>query len=578
MTPAEDHRMSEQETEHEMVKCLECGTLMQGADSSLGCPVCLFEKGGRQNPEQSPGGRQFADRYRIESFMSRGGMGQVFKAIDSQLGREVAIKLLVGKRYQDHEKVKRFRQEALTLSKVNHPNVCTIHDVGVSAEGPYIVMELVRGQTIGQLAKTGPLPISQALEIMLQACRGGHAIHAKGIVHRDIKPSNVMVAAGNLVKIVDFGLATRSDRSRADRPTSDVPDYTLTDEVQTVDGHIVGTPNYMSPEQASGCAVDVRTDVFSLGAVFYVMLTGRPPFQAETPMLTMHAIIGRNYSAVRDLNPAVPEPVADLVEKMLADIDGRFESFAPVIEALEMQLSNASLENTVTAVCSATVGDGDAASGIESSSTFSWLRSWGGVGAVTCVLLFLGSWFWHVPVHESQQNTSSDTSGLMVKVDDPQFSGDVWAVVMDPTDFTDQQSYDRETPETEHKFYELLKRTAHEVLTENSVPVRRFGHDDWMKVADASRNDDGSLDFANAVGSLLRENDANLFITIGGYFDQEASLYQYDIGILNSEGVRFLSSHMEFEDEVVKLADREAVRKKFEIWFDENFERTQSGD
>ena len=166
----------------------------------------------------------------------------------------------------------------------------------------------------------------------------------------------------------------------------------------------------------------------------------------------------------------------------------------------------------------------------------------------------------------------------MVKVDDPQFSGDVWAVVMDPTDFTDQQSYDRETPETEHKFYELLKRTAHEVLTENSVPVRRFGHDDWMKVADASRNDDGSLDFANAVGSLLRENDANLFITIGGYFDQEANLYQYDIGILNSEGVRFLSSHMEFEDEVVKLADREAVRKKFEIWFDENFERTQSGD
>ena len=96
MTPAEDHRMSEQETEHAMVKCLECGTLMQGADSSLGCPVCLFEKGGRQNPEQSPGGRQFADRYRIESFMSRGGMGQVFKAIDSQLGREVAIKLLVG--------------------------------------------------------------------------------------------------------------------------------------------------------------------------------------------------------------------------------------------------------------------------------------------------------------------------------------------------------------------------------------------------------------------------------------------------------------------------------------------------
>jgi len=570
---AQEYGMTEQETESEMVKCRECGTLIREADSTVGCPVCLLEKGGHENPENAFGGRQFAERYRIESFMSRGGMGQVFKAIDSQLGREVAIKLLVGKRYQDHEKVKRFRQEALTLSKVNHPNVCTIHDVGVSAEGPYIVMELVHGQTIGKLVKGGALPINQSLELMLQACRGGHAIHAKGIVHRDIKPSNVMVTAGNLLKIVDFGLATRSNRSRSDGTNCDAPENTLTDEVRTVAGHIVGTPNYMSPEQASGRFVDVRTDVFSLGAVFYVMLTGQPPFQAETPMLTMHAIIDRDYKPVRDLNPAVPEAVADLVDKMLADIDDRFESFKPVMETLEKQIATSSLENTVVEACSEGGVNGDVTSDPKTRSNVVRVRV---IIALIGMLLFLGVWFWRWLLPDWPRGATSNGSGWMIKVEEPQFWIEVVAVVIDPVEFSDQKSHNRNASDVEREFYELLKQTAHEVLAENAVPIRVFDYQGWMKFESVHRYEDGTLDFTNAVINLLQENEANLFITIGGYFDQVSNAYHFDVGVLNSEGVVFQSSHMEFEDQMVQVADRAAVRESFVAWFDENFERSTS--
>lgn len=564
--------MSEKQTEHEMVKCPECATLLREEDSRIGCPACLLRIGLQESRRNHQDEQHFAERYRIDSFMGRGGMGQIFKAVDAQLGRAVAIKLLVSNRYQDHEKVKRFRQEALTLSKVNHPNVCTIHDVGVSAEGPYIVMELVRGQTIAELVKGEAMPMNQALELMLQACRGIHAIHAKGIVHRDIKPSNVMVAAGNLVKIVDFGLATRASKSRSDGTVFDEVENTLTDEVQTVEGHIVGTPNYMSPEQASGRFVDARTDVFSLGTVFYFMLTGRPPFQAETPMLTMHAIISRDYKPVRTLNPALPQSVANIVDEMLADIDDRFGSLAPVMAAIEMQIANPSLENTIVEVCGVSEVDEDCTRALKSRSEGASTRTISAFMVMACILMVLGIWFWPVLLPERYQDASSDAPVLMFNADGHQKLGEVLAVVIDPVDFVDQQSPDSEASDVERKFYELMKQMTHEVLAKNAVPVRVFDQQAWEKVASATRLNDGSLDFPNTVSRVLRENDAKLFITIGGYFDEINDTYLFEVTLVDSEGTGVDISHMEFPNQLVEAAEREAVKKAMQTWFDDKGE------
>lgn len=570
---AKDHRMSDQETEHEMVKCPECGALLRGSDSSVGCPVCLSGIRLRENRENGHGEQPFAERYRIDSFMGRGGMGQVFKAVDSQLGREVAIKLLVGNRYQDHEKVKRFRQEALSLSKVNHPNVCTIHDVGVSAEGPYIVMELVHGQTIGELVKGAAMPVNQTLDLMLQACRGIHAIHAKGIVHRDIKPSNVMVATGNLVKIVDFGLATRASRRCAEGTAFEVPENTLTDEVQTIAGHIVGTPNYMSPEQASGRLVDARTDVFSLGAVFYVMLTGTPPFQAETPMLTMHAIISREYRPIRDRNPEVPEAMAGLVDKMLADIEERFVDFAEVMEALEIQMADSALENTPAMASDASRVDVNGTHSPRVQSKVVPIRAVL-VAVILFCMLFLGVWLRTgrrepvVPVNPVWR----------FKADHAMDSYPVEAVVIEPAANNNQKSGARDTSGIEHEFVEWLKTSITAVLVENAVPLRAFDGENWSNITSVSRAENGSLDFQNAVSSLLRENDANLFITISGYFEPMGNTHQFDVSFLNAQGDRVQSSHLVFEDQAIKGRDDVVLRETLAKWFDENFVRASAGE
>ena len=571
--------MSEQETDRELVKCRECGALLRDADAGLGCPGCLLGIGLRENPGHDSDDQHFAERYRIGSFMGRGGMGQVFTAVDSQLGRQVAIKLLVGERYKDREKVKRFRQEALTLSKVNHPNVCTIHDVGVSAEGPYFVMELVHGQTIGELVKGGAIPVKQALDLMIQACRGIHAIHAKGIVHRDIKPSNVMVTTGNLLKIVDFGLATRVSKRGDDRTAFNTVDSTLTDEVQTLAGHIVGTPNYMSPEQASGQFVDARTDVFSLGAVFYVMLTGAPPFQAETPMLTMHAVISRKYQPIRDRNPDVPEAIADLVEKMLADIEERFEDFAAVIEALEMHVANATTSVANTGVM---------VSGLKSEVSAPDFRNLRQTGFQTrtvllCVILFCipmlcGVVYWASSVAGITEIEDPVAPVPILEARDGKVVNKVAAVVIDPAIYNDQKSPESATSRAEDGFYELMKATLSRVLVDHAIPVRVFDEANWSRVASVSRFDDGSLDFHRAVRTVLGENQANLFLTISGYYDQSRNTYQYGISFLNTEGTGFHSTHMEFADEVVQGQDAKVVRERFELWFDENFARSASDD
>ena len=568
---AKDHDMTEQETEYREVRCRECDTELNAADSGAGCPVCLLAIGLQDGPHQDNQQEQrFADRYRIDSFMDRGGMGQVFKAVDSQLGREVAIKLLIGSAYQDEQKVKRFRQEALTLSKVNHPNVCTIHDVGVSAEGPYIVMELVHSQTVGELAKGGALTINQSLDLMLQACRGIDAIHAQGIVHRDIKPSNIMVTAGNLVKIVDFGLATRVGRMQsADTQHAAVP-ATLTDEVETLAGHIVGTPNYMSPEQASGRFVDSRTDVFSLGAGFYVMLTGQPPFQAETPMLTMHAIISRDYLPVRERNPDVPQVVADIVDGMLGDIEDRFESLSPVMEQLESQTKSGIRTEQLARIETSVVPAKQVNIPVVSRLRSVMLPVVLSVAALVCLLTVISNWR-SPPVFESAVNEELPKRGFLVRLPADTEPFMVNAVVIDPTTYSDQKGFVGSSPAVS-RFYEAMKLALASTLTDNAVAVREFDNDEWSEIDASTRTADGEIDFPRSVSRVLTEKQANLFLTIGGYLNQESTMYEYDIGFVNKDGTNFHSSHMEFADHIVQSEDSSVLPRSFHEWFADNFE------
>ena len=227
--------------------------------------------------EAPPGEGATIGRYHILSLLGSGGMGEVFLAEDTSLDRRVALKILPQRFMQDDQRLHRFVREAKAASALNHPNILTIYEVGEEGGAHFIAAEFVTGVTLRQRLANGPLPTGDAVDIVTQCLAALEAAHAAGIVHRDIKPENIMVRPDGLVKILDFGLARTAgyeDKSSAAPPASDPR--------VTTPGAIIGTPRYMSPEQARGQAVDGRTDLFSLGAVFYEMLTGRPPFPGAT--------------------------------------------------------------------------------------------------------------------------------------------------------------------------------------------------------------------------------------------------------------------------------------------------------
>src|SRR5262245_12725292 len=212
--------------------------------------------------------------YEIDAPLGAGGMGEVYAARDTRLDRSVAIKVLSPELAADPESRSRFNREARAVAALNHPNICTIHDVGEWDGLPFFAMELIEGQTLDRRIAGHPLPVADALDYALQICAGLEAAHARGIVHRDIKPSNLFIATGGRVKIADFGLAlTRQHTPTSSAETAPPPD------ALTAPGTAMGTAAYMSPEQARGEPTDARTDVFSLGAVLFEMLTGVAAFR-----------------------------------------------------------------------------------------------------------------------------------------------------------------------------------------------------------------------------------------------------------------------------------------------------------
>jgi serine/threonine protein kinase len=236
-------------------------------------------------------GSQFG-AYQILSPLGAGGMGEVYRARDTRLGREVAIKVLPGNVRPDRKRIERFEQEARSASALNHPNIVTIYELGQVDATCYIAMELVEGDSIRDLLASGAIPLPKVIQIAAQIADGLAKAHEAGIVHRDLKPENLMVSRDGLVKILDFGVAKLAS-------STDSEDKTRTR--QTLPGAVVGTLEYMSPEQASGRPVDFRSDQYSFGSVLYEMLTNRSAFQRGSTAETLAAILRDQLEPIRSL-------------------------------------------------------------------------------------------------------------------------------------------------------------------------------------------------------------------------------------------------------------------------------------
>ena len=252
--------------------------------------------------------------FEIVAPLGAGGMGEVYRAKDPRLGRDVAIKVLPGDLISDRERLKRFEKEARSASALNHPNIVTIYETGTSEGVPWIAMEHVEGLTLRTLLTQGSMPVKRVLGVATQIAEGLARAHEAGIVHRDLKPENVMVTRDGLVKILDFGLAKLSTPvSGGSDEESQLPTVTGTSP-----GIVLGTVGYMSPEQACGKLVDYRSDQFALGSMLYEMATGRRAFQKKTAVDTLSAILNEEPESVASINSQTPAPLRWIVERCLA--------------------------------------------------------------------------------------------------------------------------------------------------------------------------------------------------------------------------------------------------------------------
>src|SRR5689334_5956139 len=238
-------------------------------------------------------------------------MGEVYRARDSRLQRDVAIKVLPDAFATDEARLSRFEQEALATAALNHPNILVVFDIGREGRIAYVVAELLEGQTMREVIEAGRLPLRKAVDYASQIASGLAAAHAKGIVHRDLKPENVFVTTEERVKILDFGLAKLTDGSSSTSATSTVL------SPRTEPGMVVGTIGYMAPEQVRGQAVDHRADIFSFGAILYEALTGKRAFQAGSAVETMSAILSDDPPELTRANPNLPPAMERIVRHCL---------------------------------------------------------------------------------------------------------------------------------------------------------------------------------------------------------------------------------------------------------------------
>ncbi len=286
--------------------------------------------------------------YEIVSLLGSGGMGEVYRARDSRLHREVAIKVLPPAFAENADRVRRFEQEARVVGALNHPNILAVHDFGEYNGSQYLVSELLEGQTLRKQLET-PIPQRKAIDYGVQIARGLAAAHEKGVVHRDLKPENIFILNDGRVKILDFGLAklTRGE------PLSPTPELQTVDQPQsnTMPGQVMGTVGYMSPEQVRGHAADHRTDIFALGTILYEMLTGKRPFKGDSSVETMNAILKEDppdvQESIPNVSPGLNRVIHHCLEKNPAQ---RFQSASDIAFDLEMLSSQSGTSARLRAV------------------------------------------------------------------------------------------------------------------------------------------------------------------------------------------------------------------------------------
>jgi serine/threonine protein kinase/Tol biopolymer transport system component len=267
--------------------------------------------------------------YRVLEKIGAGGMGEVFRARDERLGRDVALKLIRPASSDNPDHLRRFEQEARAAAALNHPNIVAIYDVGFEGTTPYIVAELLEGKTLRQRLIEGPIPVRQAAEYALQIAQGLSAAHARNIVHRDLKPENLFLTNDDRVKILDFGVAKL-------QPSAE--DHRSVEILTTVTKHgaVIGTVAYMSPEQLRGKTIDHRSDIFSFGAILYEMLSARRAFHGETEVDTMTAVLREEPPEANLEQSAIPTPYRDIVRHCLEkDPENRFQSAKDLVFALQ---------------------------------------------------------------------------------------------------------------------------------------------------------------------------------------------------------------------------------------------------
>ena len=327
--------------------------------------------------------------YEVLAPIGAGGMGEVYRARDSRLERDVALKILPKDLCTDADRRARFEREARAAGQLNHPNILAVFDVGTHDGTPYIVSELLDGETLRERLHTGPLPARKAVEYAALVARALGAAQEKGITHRDIKPENIYICSDGQVKILDFGLARLSPREDTES------EATLAISRQTSAGVVLGTAAYMSPEQARGQAADARSDIFSLGAVLYEMLSGDRPFRGSTFADLVSSILREDpppLPASAKSMPAIERVVRRCLEKNPSE---RFQSARDLAFQLDSMVST--LDSGSSAALAASV--------VDSGKPFGWWRLLAGFG-VAVVLLAVAGLAWWARVHPSLKSAN----------------------------------------------------------------------------------------------------------------------------------------------------------------------------